>query len=80
MKWYRINIDFLYYPTNEKALETSMYAGKDKEKAIELYEKEIGKNQHCVDDKTKAAKIELVKYIYNKKLDRSKSIVLCKNY
>lgn len=80
MKWYRINIDYLWYSTNERTLETSIYAGKDKEKAIEQYEKEIGKNQHCVDDKTKVAKIELVKYIYNKRMDKATSIVLCKNY
>ena len=34
MKWYRINIDYLWYKTDNAAIETSSPAGKDKEKAI----------------------------------------------
>ena len=67
MRWYRINIDYLWNKTDEMALETSSPAGKDKEKAIEQYQKEIAKNLRCCDDKSKAAKIDLTEYIYSKK-------------
>lgn len=43
MKWYRINIDYLWYETDNAALETSSPAGKDKEKAIEQYKKQSQK-------------------------------------
>ena len=80
MKWYRINIDYLWYETDNAALETSSPAGKDKEKAIEQYKKTISENLLCCDDKTKPAKIDLTEYIYSKKTNRTRCNILCKNY
>lgn len=80
MKWYRINIDYLWYETDNAALETSSPAGKDKEKAIEQYKKTISENLLCCDDKTKPAKIDLIEYIYSKKTNRTRCNILCKNY
>ena len=62
------------------ALETSSPAGKDKEKAMEQYQNEIAKNYHCCDDKTKPAKIDLTEYIYSKKTNKTRCVILCKNY
>lgn len=80
MKWYRININYLWTETDGAALETSSPAGKDKEKAIEQYKTEIAKNLYCCDDKTKAAKIDLTEYIYSKKTNKTRCVILCKNY
>lgn len=80
MKWYRINIDYLWNETDKCALETSSPAGKDKELAIAQYEKEITNGNFCVDDKSKPAKIELVEYIYSKKTDKTRQATICKNY
>ena len=63
MKWYRINIDYLWHITDNAALETSSPAGKDIEKAIKQYKKTISENLLCCDDKTKPAKIELTEYV-----------------
>lgn len=80
MKWYRINIDYLWYTTDNAALETSSPAGKDREKAIEQYKKTILENLFCCDDKTKPAKIDLTEYIYSNKTNRTRCNILCKNY
>ena len=80
MRWYRINIDYLWKETDKMALESSSPAGKDKEKAIEQYNQEIAKNLHCCDDKTKPAKIDLTEYIYSKKTNKTRCVILCKNY
>lgn len=80
MKWYRINVDFLWKYTDKSALEYSAPGGKDKEKAIELYNAEINKNMYCVDDKSKPAKIDLTEYIYSKKTNKTRTVILCKNY
>ena len=80
MKWYRINIDYLYYPDDKNALETSSPAGKDKEKAMARYLEEIAKNPRACDDKTKPAKIDLTEYIYSKKTNSTRCVILCKNY
>ena len=80
MKWYRINIDYLWHITDNAALETSYPAGKDKEKAIEQYKKTISENLFCCDDKTKLAKIDLTEYIYSKKTDKTHCNIICRNY
>jgi hypothetical protein len=80
MKWYRINIDYLWDYTDKCALETSSPAGKDKEKAIEQYNAEIAKNPRCCDDKTKPAKIDLTEYIYSTKTNKTRTVIICKNY
>ena len=80
MKWYRINIDYLWHMTDNAALETSSPAGKDIEKAIKQYKKTISENLLCCDDKTKPAKIELTEYIYSKKTNKTRCKIVCKNY
>ena len=80
MKWYRININYLWHITDKAALETSSPAGKDKEKAIEQYKKTVSENLFCCDDKTKLAKIDLTEYIYSKKTNKTRYNILCKNY
>lgn len=80
MKWYRINIDYLWHTTDNAALETSSPAGKDREKAIEQYKKTISENLLCCDDKTKPAKIDLTEYIYSKKTNQTRRNILYKNY
>jgi hypothetical protein len=80
MRWYRINIDYLWNYTDTSALEISSPAGKDKEKAIEQYHNEINNAPRCVDDKSKPAKIDLTEYIYSKKTNKTRTVILCKNY
>lgn len=80
MKWYRINTDFLSKDYENSAYDISAPAGKEKEKAIELYEQELAKNQFCIDDETKKARVQLVEYIYSKKLNRTRQNILAKNY
>lgn len=80
MKWYRVNTDFLSKDYENRACETSSPAGKEKEKAFELYEKVLAKNLFCVDDKTKKARVQLVEYIYSKKLNRTRRNILAQNY
>lgn len=80
MKWYRINVDFLWIASDKSALEYSSAAGKNKAQAIEQYQKEIGKNYVCVDDKSKPAKIDLTEYIYSKKTNQTRTVIICKNY
>ena len=58
MKWYRINTDFLSKDYDNSACDISTPAGDEKENAIELYEKELAKNQFCIDDKTQKARIQ----------------------
>ena len=80
MKWYRINIDYLWEETDAAALETSSPAGKDKEKAIAQYQKKIAENLRCCDDRTKPAKIDLTEYIYSNITNKTRTEILCKNY
>lgn len=80
MRWYRINVNFLWIDTDSSALEYSAPAGKDKTQAIEQYQKEIDKNMYCVDDKSKAAKIDLTEYIYSKKTNKTRGNIIYKNY
>ena len=80
MKWYRINVNFLWIDTDTSALEYSAPAGKDKAQAIEQYQKEIDKNMFCCDDKSKPAKIDLTEYIYSKKTNKTRCVIVCKNY
>lgn len=80
MRWYRININYLWDYTDKLALETSSPAGKDKPSAIEQYYKTISKDIKCCDDKTKPAKIDLTEYIYSKKTNQTRVVILCKNY
>lgn len=80
MKWFRVSTDFLSKEYDDRACNISAPAGDEKEKAIELYEKELAKNQFCIDDKTKKAKIQLIEYIYNKKLDKTITNILAQNY
>lgn len=80
MKWYRINIDYLWNETDESALQVSSPAGKDKAKAMEQYNETIGENLHCCDDRSKPAKITLTEYIYSKKTNQTRTAILCKNY
>ena len=80
MKWYRINIDYLWNVTDKNALEISSPAGKDKARAIELYNEKINAGERCADDKTKPAKIDLTEYIYNSETDKTQTVIICKNY
>ena len=80
MKWYRVNTDFLSKDYDTIAREISTPAGDEKENAIELYEKELAKNQFCIDDKTKKARIQLVEYIYSEKLNRTRQNIIAQNY
>ncbi len=80
MKWYRININYLWRESDKIALESSSPAGKDKEKAIALYQAAITENIACCDDKSKPAKIELIEYIYSKKFNTTRTVTVCKNY
>ena len=80
MRWYRVNTNFLSKDYEDSACEISASAGKEKEKAIEYYEQELAKNQFCVDDKTKKARIQLIEYIYSKKLNRTRQNILAQNY
>lgn len=80
MKWYRININFLSKDYENIAREISSPAGKDKESAIKSYYAEIAKGEKCFDDKTRPARIDLTEYIYSKKLNRTRTEILLKNY
>lgn len=80
MKWYRININYLWQDREDQALEISAPAGKNKALAIEQYQKAIAENQNCCDDKSKPAKIDLTEYIYSKKTNKTRTIILYKNY
>ena len=80
MKWYRININYLYNKSETQCIETSSPGGKDKEKATEKYFKELENPPKCVDDKTKTAKIDLTEYIYCKKTGNTRTIILYQNY
>lgn len=76
MKWYRINIDYLWNKTDKNALETSSPAGKDKATAIERFYKEMSTRPRCCDDKTKPAKIDLTEYIYSKKTNQTRENII----
>ena len=80
MIWYRINIDYIWNANSKNALEISSHAGKDKERAIELYHREINAARRCVDDETQLAKIDLTEYIYNDRTRETQNIIICKNY
>lgn len=80
MRWYRINIDYLYYETDKNALNISMAAGKNLSDAINKYAEEIAKGEKCADDKSKNAKIDLTEYIYNRKTGTTRTVILAKNY
>ena len=80
MKWYRINVNFLWTHTDENAIEYSAPAGKDKAQAIEKYQNEINKNMYCCDNKSKPVKIDLTEYIYSKKTNKTRTVIICKNY
>ena len=80
MRWYRINIDYLWNYTDKQALETSSPAGNNKPAAIEQYNKTIAENLKCCDDKSKPAKIDLTEYIYSKKTNKTRTVIIYKNY
>lgn len=80
MRWYRINVDYLYYETEKSALNMSMAAGKNLSDAINKYAEEIAKGEKCADDKRKTVKIDLKEYIYNRKTGTTKTVILAKNY
>ena len=80
MRWYRINVNFLSKWYDNQCLDVSHPGGGNKEKAIQLYNDEIAKKQKCVDNKEIPARVDLTEYIYSKKLNRTRTIVLLKNY
>ena len=80
MRWYRINIDYLYQETETAALNISMSAGKNLSDAINKYAEEIAKEEKCSDDKTKNAKINLTEHIYCKRTDSTRTVIIAKNY
>lgn len=80
MKWYRININYLFNETDKLCIETSSPCGQDKEKAIEKYFRDTENPPKCVDDKSKTAKINLTEYIYSTKTNNTRTVILYKNY
>lgn len=80
MKWYRINVNFLSKWYDNRALDVSHPGGGDKEKAIQLYNDEIAKNEKCVDNKEIPARIDITEYIYNKTTNNTTTKILLKNY
>ena len=80
MKWYRVNVNYLHATSENCACEFSIPCGKDKQQAIKQYHEQVAKNEFCIDDKKQLAKITLIEYIYSKKLDRTRTQVLLKNY
>lgn len=80
MRWYRININYLYEDTDNSALSVSMSAGKNLSDAINKYAEELAKGEKCTDDKTKNAKIELTEYIYNRRTGTTRTVTIAKNY
>ena len=79
MRWYRVNVDYIWEDTDKIALSVS-HPAKTKEAAIAIYNNEIEQGARCADDKSKPAKIDLTEYIYSSKLDRTRTEILCKNY
>lgn len=80
MRWYRINIDYLFQQTDESALNVSMAAGKNLSDAINKYCAEIAKGEKCVDEKDKSAKIQLTEYVYNRRTGTTRTVTIAKNY
>ena len=80
MRWYRINVDYLSKYYEDCARTVSHPGGDDKQKAIQFYFDEIAKNQKCVDDKSIPARVNLTEYIYSKKTNKTRTVILYKNY
>ena len=80
MRWYRINVNFLSKDYENQCLDVSHPGGGDKEKATQLYYKEIAKGEKCVDNKEIPARIDLTEYIYSKKTNTTRTVILLKNY
>ena len=80
MRWYRINVDYLSKWYDDKALNISHPGGDNKEKAIQLYFDEIAKNEKCADDKSIPARVDLTEYIYSKKTNNTRTVIIYKNY
>ena len=79
MRWYYVNVNYIWEDTDKIALSVS-HPAKTKEAAIALYNQEIESGAKCADDKSKPAKIDLTEYIYSKKTNKTRTIVIYQNY
>ena len=80
MVWYRINKNYLWNYSESQCLDLSSPAGKDESEAIKRFFEELAKDEKCYDDKSKPAKIDLTKYIYNEETKKTKEEIILKNY
>ena len=78
--WYRINTNHLSKDYDNKAFETSTPAGYDKQKAIELYYKELTKQEKCLDDPNTPTRIDLTEYICYDNAIMATPYLILKNY